>query len=212
MRDEVSEAGVGAGLASIRRGWGGIAAYGPRLLRNCATSGSAEVQPQAVQPNSAPDEPVAKHQVGAALLEGRPSSFELDAARSHEEHEDARRDLGYGPGASGPTRSFRGRGCVDECGRGLECRDGLVRPAFPADVGLGINSFVRLRALRGFVRYLIQMSRTPSPSRRAAPDRYERVSSATWSPGRDARPALRWRDRVGVRRRVRGTRGRRPRR
>src|SRR5258708_39896079 len=52
----ISEAGVGAGLASIRRGWGGIAAYGPRLLHNCATSGSAEVQPHAVQPNSAPDD------------------------------------------------------------------------------------------------------------------------------------------------------------
>src|SRR3979411_1787317 len=62
----ISEAGVGAGLASIRRGWGGIAAYGPRLLHNCATSGSAEVQPQAVQPNSAPDnvEPLAVQRIG----------------------------------------------------------------------------------------------------------------------------------------------------
>src|SRR5712691_9521561 len=57
----ISEAGVGAGLASIRRGWGGIAAYGPRLLHNCAASRRDNVQPHAVQPNSAPDnvEPLA---------------------------------------------------------------------------------------------------------------------------------------------------------
>src|SRR5258708_1646126 len=72
----ISEAGVGAGLASIRRGWGGIAAYGPRLLHNCATSGSAEVQPHAVQPNSAPDnvEPQAVQRLRpAGAAAGRPA-------------------------------------------------------------------------------------------------------------------------------------------
>src|SRR5258708_34350197 len=72
----ISEAGVGAGLASIRRGWGGIAAYGPRLLHNCATSVSAEVQPQAVQPNSAPDnvEPLAVQRLGRpGPAAGRPA-------------------------------------------------------------------------------------------------------------------------------------------
>src|SRR4030088_218535 len=69
----ISEAGVGAGLASVRRGWGGIAAYGPRLLHNCATSGSAEVQPQAVQPNSAPDnvEPLAVQRLRPAAATAR---------------------------------------------------------------------------------------------------------------------------------------------
>src|SRR5258708_22132547 len=52
-------------LGSPRRGpggaWhrfcaaGGIAACEPRLADNCAASGSAQVEPQAVQPNSAPD-------------------------------------------------------------------------------------------------------------------------------------------------------------
>src|SRR5258708_14692458 len=79
----ISEAGVGAGLASIRRGWGGIAAYGPRLLHNCATSVSAEVQPHAVQPNSAPDnvEPLAVQRLRPPRRPARPTGVPAPAGR-----------------------------------------------------------------------------------------------------------------------------------
>src|SRR5712691_8896882 len=65
-RSEACPSGAARGaLGSPRRGpggaghrfgaAGGIATCGPRLADNCAASGSAWVEPQAVQPNSAPD-------------------------------------------------------------------------------------------------------------------------------------------------------------
>src|SRR3981081_4372679 len=107
-----------------------------------------------------------------------------EATKSTKTHE----GTGCGLGSSGPARSFRGKERVDEAGRWVELHDGLDRPPFPADgVEHRTNSFVRLRALRGFVRYLIQIRRTPRPSRRAAPP-VNSASAGFGVPGRRCVP------------------------